>query len=375
MKLIKNTSLDNRNIFLQEIINQAFTLKASDIHIEPTHNSYCIRIRIDGDLKLVKNPSMINAKKLISQIKILSNLDIAETRLPQDGCFNFIINNSKLEIRTSTCSTIYGERLALRILYSNNFRYKLEKIGLLKHQYFFLKKLLQQSSGIILFTGPTGSGKTSTIYSVLKNINSIKKNILTIEDPVEVNIDNVSQTCINPKINLSFNSILKSFLRQDPDIIMLGEIRDEHTARTAFSAALSGHFIITSLHSDSAHSSIARLSDLNINKKTMLECIKLIVNQRLLKVLCNNCKIEKNTKLFINIDKHIIDKLNKTIFAPNSYGCKKCNSGFIGRKAVFELLIKSKTKGLYEFGPRIKDIVINNINNGITSIEELLKVS
>ena len=361
--------------FLDSIILTALEKNASDIHIQPSQGLYFIKIRVDGVLQTINAIEQNVANQLTSKIKVLSMLDIAEKRLSQDGSFSVKHNGATVELRISTCSTIYGERVAVRILYGNTTLFNLKSIGLFDKQYKEICNALSKTSGAILFTGPTGSGKTSTIYSALKEIDTAARNILTVEDPVEINLENISQTNINPKIGLDFATIMRSFLRQDPDIIMLGEIRDSKSANIAFNAALTGHLIISTLHTFSAKTTLTRLEELGVSLKILKSCINLIVNQRLIRILCDFCKqaVKNSEYSNKNLNPSLINNLNNKLYKAN--GCDKCNNGYKGRAAVFEIIKYNKLNNRFQlFGNTLATSIIRQVNLGVTSIEEYIRV-
>lgn len=273
----------------------------SDIHIEPQENFTNIRLRIDGVLEeYFQLPKFIH-EQLCCKLKILANLDIAQTRLPQDGKFIFHSKHSmKVHIRMSTCPTVRGEKVVLRLLKDNKTSLDLHGLGMQSEQLAVFTQAILDPHGLVLITGPTGSGKTSTLYSALTHINTSTKNIVTIEDPVEIQILGINQININNKAELSFSSLLRSILRQDPDVIMIGEIRDEETARIAIQAASTGHLVLATLHTNNCIETLHRLKQMNIDQNELIACLRLIVSQRLFR--------------------------------------KKCNDGYLGRFGIFELL-------------------------------------
>ncbi|WP_426710330.1 GspE/PulE family protein [Cetobacterium sp. SF1] len=314
-----------------EIINtfnkvffKGIDMRASDIHIEPHIEFYIIRFRIDGILenflKLEKNIGI----GLISRIKILTGLDIGEKRLPQDGRFKGKIEKIKLDFRVSTIGTLKGERCVIRIL-SKNTELSLENIGLSDENYEIIKRNLNKTSGIIIISGPTGSGKTTTIYSMLKYLNNEEKNILTIEDPVEYEVEGISQVQYKNEIGLSFSNVLRGFLRQDPDILFIGEIRDKETGEIAIRAALTGHLVLTTVHAKDAVGILERMKDLGLDMNLLINGILFLQSQRLLKRRCKFCE----------------------------NGCDKCNKGFKGRILMEEIL---------EFDEKIRNILKENLN-------------
>lgn len=323
--------------FFDSLMQQAIYQRASDIHIEPSANHYRIRLRLQGILNELCVINKDLATRLIMRIKIMSNLNIAEKRLPQDG-YLLIYSENKIECRVNICPTSHGEKLVIRINHAKYELMLLEKLGLLPFQIELLKKSLTQPQGLILVTGPTGSGKTMTLYSLLNYLNEHTRNIITIEDPIESDIEGLNQIQINKQIDLDFNNILRCILRQDPDVIMVGEIRDSETAHLVMQTALTGHLVFSTLHNHQAIDVIKRLSALGVDLNLYADAITLIIAQRLVRKLCDHCKIENKIKPLIK---------NFSIDIATSYqavGCCKCSSGYKGRIGLFELLPYSKLK-------------------------------
>jgi type IV pilus assembly protein PilB len=318
------------------IISRAVKEKASDIHVEPTEAGVDIRYRIDGILYRIDAPAKEMYAPIASRIKILSRLDIAEKRLPQDGGFAIKYDTRNIDFRVSTIPTIYGEKVVMRILDKEKMGFGLDSIGMTKADYESVSMAIKKPYGLILLTGPTGSGKTTTLYCILNAIKSPQKNIITIEDPVEYRIDGVNQVQEVPGIGLSFARGLRAFLRQDPDIIMVGEVRDMETAEMAIRSALVGRLVLSTLHTNDAIGAISRLMDLGVEPFLISATLIMIIAQRLVRRLCPECK-----EIVKNIDKDIIERYGLggvKIYGPK--GCPSCsNRGFSGRLAVFEVLI------------------------------------
>ncbi|MCX5715208.1 MAG: GspE/PulE family protein [Candidatus Omnitrophica bacterium] len=320
------------------LLIQAIKFNASDVHIEPqSKDKMSLRLRIDGVLKEISPPDSKIFNAFISRIKIMSNLDIAERRLPQDGRFSFTTEDSTLDVRVSVIPTIQGESIVLRLLRQNKKLLSLQELGMSKENFEKYRKFIQRPSGIILVTGPTGSGKSTTLYASLLSLQSVEKNIITIEDPVEYQLDFGRQIQVNHKINLVFATGLRSILRHDPDIIMVGEIRDLETATIAIQAALTGHLVLSSLHTNDAASAVTRLIDMGIEPFLIASCLNGVVGQRLIRVLCPKCKKPK------------VDTSNDPAFAAitsqgtatgyETGGCQDClNTGFSGRLGIFEVM-------------------------------------
>ena len=318
------------------IIQRAIKDKASDIHIEPTEAGIDIRYRVDGILYAVDTPSKDMYAPIASRVKILSRLDIAEKRLPQDGGFSIKIDNRSVDFRVSTIPTIYGEKIVIRILDKEKMGFDLGSIGLSKSDFLKVSTAIKKPYGLIFITGPTGSGKTTTLYCILNSVKSPQKNVITIEDPVEYKIEGVNQVQEMSGIGLTFGRGLRAFLRQDPDIIMVGEVRDIETAEMAVRSALVGRLILSTLHTNDSIGAISRLLDMGIEPFLVSSTLIMVIAQRLVRRLCPECK-----KRVTNIDRSTIEKYKLdgvTLYETN--GCLACkNRGFSGRLAVFEVLI------------------------------------
>ncbi|MGB9698210.1 MAG: GspE/PulE family protein [Thermodesulfobacteriota bacterium] len=326
------------------IMLQAIRDRASDIHLEPEEKMLRVRFRIDGLLYEFSTLAKQIHAPLTSAIKILAEMDIAETRMPQDGSFNVKIEERSFEIRVSTFPTIYGENVVLRILDQSTPLRKLEDLGFTPEMLASYKKLIASSHGMILVTGPTGSGKTSTLYASLNMINSLEKNIITIEDPVEYRLNLVRQTQVNPKAGMTFATGLRSILRQDPDVIMVGEIRDLETAEIAIQAALTGHLVFSTLHTNDAPEAITRLMDIGVEPYLISSAVIGVLAQRLVRTICPECKALKPFNPLLEPDlKEVYQKyFGEPITAMALYqgkGCKSCKqTGYWGRVGIFELL-------------------------------------
>lgn len=323
------------------VMMQAIGDRASDIHFEPDEKSLRVRFRIDGFLyESFILPKAVHPA-LTARIKILAEMDITETRLPQDGNFNIRMENRGFEIRVSTFPTIYGENVVLRILDQTSPLLTLEDLGFSEEMLVQFKQLLRKTTGMILVTGPTGSGKTTTLYGSLNLINSIDKNIITIEDPVEYRLSLIRQTQVNPKAGITFAAGLRSILRQDPDVIMVGEIRDLETAEIAIQAALTGHLVLSTLHTNDAPEAVTRLLDIGVEPYLISSSVIGVLAQRLVRSICPHCKI--STPPDEEILKEMRDHLPKLKVPPHfsrGKGCKQCKqSGYLGRKGIFELLV------------------------------------
>ncbi|MGA2466178.1 MAG: ATPase, T2SS/T4P/T4SS family [Thermodesulfobacteriota bacterium] len=331
------------------IMIQAIRDRASDIHLEPDETALRVRFRIDGFLyESLALPRQIQPS-LTSRIKILAEMDIAETRAPQDGNFNVKMEKRGFEIRVSTFPTIYGENVVLRILDQTSPLFKLEDLGFSKDMLDLCKQLMRRPNGIILVTGPTGSGKTTTLYAFLNLINSTEKNIITIEDPVEYRLALIRQTQVNPKAGITFATGLRSILRQDPDVIMIGEIRDRETSEIAHQSALTGHLVLSTLHTNDAPEAITRLMDIGVEPYLISSSLIGVLAQRLVRTICPDCKTS------YPVDPNVLSELGDEVLQSKEpltlyrgKGCKNCKqSGYRGRTGIFELLsVNEKIKQL-----------------------------
>ena len=370
------------------VIMQAVKDRASDIHIEPEENKLVVRFRIDGILHEVFSPPKHLEPALMSRIKVLSKMDIAEKRKPQDGRFNMKALDRDIDMRVSTFPTIYGENIVIRILDRGAVLLGLDKIGFSSDTQKEFEKLIKYPHGIILVTGPTGSGKTTTLYSALSTIDSEEKNVITIEDPVEYHLGRIRQSQINPKAGLNFATGLRSILRQDPDIIMVGEIRDKETAEISVQAALTGHLVFSTLHTNDAAGALSRLIDMGIEPFLISSSIIGILAQRLVRNICEKCKEEYTPS--DDILKTVGLSGKKGIF--KGKGCDVCkNTGYKGRIGIFELLIVNDQikklvvdkvssdiikKKAIEMGMKtLRDDGLDKVLKGITTTEEVIKAT
>ncbi|MDA8157120.1 MAG: type II secretion system ATPase GspE [Actinomycetota bacterium] len=325
---------------LNALLRQALKERASDIHIEPFEKDLEVRLRVDGVLRKILAPPKIIQDALISRVKIMANLDIAERRLPQDGRIRLLIGGRDVDVRVSLMPTIHGERVVLRILDRRSGVIGMGEIGMEQQFRNRFEEMLQRQNGIILVTGPTGSGKTTTLYAALNKVHTEQKNIVTIEDPVEYELKGIGQIQINPRVGLTFASGLRSILRQDPDIIMVGEIRDLETAQIATQASLTGHLVLSTLHTNDAPSAITRLLDIGVEPFLLASSLVGVLAQRLVRLNCPSCSVEH--KLSSEYLEHIgtgIDGLNFSVYKKGR-GCADCgNTGYTGRAGIFELLL------------------------------------
>jgi type IV pilus assembly protein PilB len=376
------------------LIVQGVKDRASDIHIEPNERGLLIRFRIDGmlhDNRIL--PNKIKAA-IISRVKILAKMDIAERRLPQDGRFQVKFGIREVDLRVSTIPTVFGEKVVLRILDKSKGLIELKNLGFLAEQLDQFKSIILKSYGIILLTGPTGSGKTTTLYAALNKVNSNEKNIITVEDPVEYKLNRVNQIQILPKIDLTFANALRSILRQDPDVIMVGEIRDSETAQIAVQAALTGHLVFSTLHTNDAASALTRLIDMGIEPFLISSSVIGVIAQRLVRVICEKCKEEYVPSEDILYGLKIKDRLNNDskIKLYRGKGCSFCkNTGYYGRISIYELIVldeeikslivtKASSNVINELALKngmktLKDSGMEKVLQGITTIEEVLRVA
>ncbi|MBU1726826.1 MAG: type II secretion system ATPase GspE [Candidatus Omnitrophica bacterium] len=370
------------------IVLQAVKDRASDIHIEPEENKLRVRYRIDGVLHEKNTFPKKLQNVVISRIKVLSKMDIAESRKPQDGRIRLRMDNKDLDIRVSAFPTIHGENLVLRLLDKSTVLYGLMELGFSKEEIEVFNKLIHRPNGIMLVTGPTGSGKTTTLYAALSTVNSTEKNIITLEDPVEYEIPLIRQTAINPKAGVTFATGLRSILRQDPDIIMVGEIRDKETAEISIQAALTGHLVFSTLHTNDAPSALTRLIDMGIEPFLISSSVIGILAQRLVRTICDKCK-EKYIPSG-PILKELEIKEGEEFF--RGKGCKHCHdSGFVGRIGIYELIVMNEDirkmvdakksadeikRRAVEFGMKtLRQDGLEKAGRGVTTIEEVLRVT
>ena len=322
------------------VLLQAIKDKASDIHFEPFEDEFKMRYRIDGILYEMMPPPKHIAPAISSRIKVMANLDIAERRMPQDGRIELNVNNQPIDLRVSVLPTMFGESVVMRVLDRSNVALDLDKIGLREDDLQTLRLLIRKPNGVVVVTGPTGSGKTTTLYSALRELNDISSKLITAEDPVEYDIDGIIQCQIKPDIELTFGRILRSMLRQDPDIVLVGEIRDHETAKIAIEASLTGHLVFSTLHTNDAPSSIARLLDLGLEPFLVTAALEGVVAQRLVRKICANCKTEytPSEEQLMELELRSEDVAGKKFYYGK--GCDNCNStGYRGRMGIYEIML------------------------------------
>jgi type IV pilus assembly protein PilB len=375
---------------LNMVLLSAIKDRASDIHLEPFEKEFKIRYRVDGVLYEMMPPPIQLARAVISRVKVMSSLDIAETRLPQDGRIELNISGRPVDLRVSTLPTMHGESVVMRVLDRGQVSLDLEQIGLRQQDLDLLRRLILKPNGIILVTGPTGSGKTTTLYSCLNEANNPMTKIITTEDPVEYNIDGIVQIPINDDINVTYALCLRAILRQDPDKILVGEIRDLETAQIAVEASLTGHIVFSTLHTNDAPSSMIRLIDLGVEAFLLTATVEAVVAQRLVRRVCLECKVEyePTVEMLMELELTPSDVQGRTFFYGK--GCKECNnSGYKGRIALFEIMqMTDRLRDLIMSGAStheiqamareegmntLRDSGLIHIYDGITTIEEVVK--
>ena len=379
--------------FVNKVLLDAIRRGASDVHFEPYEKIFRVRTRLDGVLSEVATPPVALANKVCARLKVMSRMDIAERRVPQDGRIKMRLSkNRAIDFRVNTCPTLFGEKVVLRILDPSSAKLGIDALGYEEHQKQLYQKHLDKPYGMILVTGPTGSGKTVSLYTGLNILNTEDRNISTAEDPAEINLPGINQVNVNPKVGLTFASSLKAFLRQDPDVIMVGEIRDLETAEIAIKAAQTGHLVLSTLHTNDAPRTLTRLIDMGVKPYAIATSVSLIIAQRLARKLCDNCKEVRDIprealeKEGFNSD-DLDDSL--TIFGP--VGCKSCNDGYKGRLGIFQVMEVSEIMGriIMEGGNALqiaeqatsegvidlRRAGLNKVKDGITSLEEVNRVT
>lgn len=372
---------------VDSIIREAIPFKASDIHIEPFEHTVKVRYRIDGDLQLRVEIPVESYSAICARLKIMSGINIAERRIPQDGRIGMNINGTEYDFRVSTLPTVYGEKFVIRILDKTSFNFTRTELGFSAEENTVVDKILAHAYGIVLLTGPTGCGKSTTLYSFLKEVNRPSVNVITVEDPVEYTMHGVNQVQVNAKANLTFAGALRSILRQDPDVIMIGEIRDEDTAEIAVRAAITGHLVFSTLHTNDAPGAVIRLEDMNVTDYLVADALVGVIAQRLVKRLCPACKKRSKTN---EAEMKILDlEESVSIFRPQ--GCQFCgHTGYKGRVAVHEIMYMSeklkravtqkktiddlrliaKEEGMVDLWDNCKKLVLK----GITDVAELMRL-
>ncbi len=352
---------------INSLFEQASRSKASDIHIEPYSEEIRVRFRTDGDLREIMTISRSNLSAMVTRIKIIGKMNIAEKRVPQDGRVEVKINDREIDMRISTLPTVYGEKIVIRLLDKTSFNFTKEGLGLSEYNLNLFNNILKSPYGMLLVTGPTGSGKTTTLYTVLRELNQIEKNIITVEDPVEYRLEGINQVQVNPKSGLTFASGLRSILRQDPDIVMVGEIRDGETAQISVRAAITGHLVLSTLHTNDSPSTIARLIDMGLEPYIVSSAVVGIVSQRLVKTLCPKCK--QPYEASYSEVKMLEKEEDGPLILYKPVGCNACNKGYAGRIAVYEIMaINEEIRRLIDSGATTDKIRDEALKQGMTTL-------
>ena len=375
------------------LISRALDMRASDIHFEPFEREFHVRCRVDGVLFDLDQPQKTMQSAIVSRLKLMANLNIAERRLPQDGKIKIRFGSREVDIRVSTVPTIYGESVVLRLLAQESVEYDLANLGMDNKALAYVEGLIERPYGMVLVTGPTGSGKTTTLYGVLKRLNTVTRKIITVEDPVEYQVNGINQVQVKPQIGLTFGNTLRSLVRQDPDVLLIGEIRDKETADIAIESALTGHLVLSTLHTNDAPGAITRLRDIGIESFLMADSILTVMAQRLIRVLCPHCKEEYKAREedLVKIG-DILPDLPTSVTLCRNKGCERCGyTGYKGRQGIFEILpvnevIKSaivagKDAGAiariaseFDYRPLAHN-GFRKVIDGITSLSEVLRVT
>jgi len=388
------TEYDYANQPVVEIVNNmlidAARKRASDIHFDPTPTSLHVRIRVDGELVLYAEVPEAVKKNLVTRIKIISGMNITESRIPQDGAIKMQVDGKDLDLRVSTLPIVYGEKVVIRLLDYSSSLSNIENIGFSDKNLEKIRKAMSKPNGIILVTGATGTGKSTTVYAVLQQLNTMERNIITVEDPVEMKIAGINQVQVMSEIGLTFANALRSILRQDPDVIMIGEIRDNETARIAVRASITGHLVLSTIHTNNSLTTIERLVDMDVERYLLGSALEAIVSQRLCKKLCPKCRSARPTTPYEKrVFKEALGMDIENIYKP--VGCDSCYKGYSGRIALHEVLLlnqdirdaivnntpKEKIRELiYKSGntTSLLDDGLIKVINGLTSFEEVLRV-
>ncbi|MEJ6080078.1 type II secretion system ATPase GspE [Vibrio sp. 1-Bac 57] len=374
---------------INAMLGEAIKEEASDIHIETFEQTLIIRFRIDGVLREILKPHRKLAALLVSRIKVMAKLDIAEKRIPQDGRISLRIGGRAVDVRVSTMPASHGERVVLRLLDKNAVKLELSTLGMTKENHVLLQNLIHKPHGIVLVTGPTGSGKSTTLYASLLEINSRDRNILTVEDPIEYAIDGIGQTQVNTKVDMTFARGLRAILRQDPDVVMIGEIRDLETAEIAVQASLTGHLVLSTLHTNTAVGAVTRLRDMGVEPFLLSSSILGVLAQRLVRRLCPQCKAPHSASPSEKEILGITELEEATIYRPD--GCRQCNhTGYRGRTGIHELLVVNEVvrelihtgageqaveREIRKTSASIRDDGLKKVLQGQTTLEEILRVT
>ncbi len=379
--------------FVNKVLLDAIKRGASDVHFEPYEKLFRVRTRLDGVLSEVATPPVILANKVCARLKVMSRMDIAERRVPQDGRIKMRLSkNRAIDFRVNTCPTLFGEKIVLRILDPSSAKLGIEMLGYEDAQRVMYEKHLAKPYGMILVTGPTGSGKTVSLYTGLNVLNTEDRNISTAEDPAEINLPGINQVNVNPKVGLTFASALKAFLRQDPDVIMVGEIRDLETAEIAIKAAQTGHLVLSTLHTNDAPKTLTRLVDMGVKPYAIATSVSLIIAQRLARRLCDNCKESREIpREALEKEGFSAEELDAGVTIFGAKGCKACNGGYKGRLGIFQVMEVSEAMGriIMEGGNAmqiadqasqegvidLRQAGLNKVKDGVTSLDEVNRVT
>ncbi|MCW9023702.1 MAG: type IV-A pilus assembly ATPase PilB [Gammaproteobacteria bacterium] len=379
--------------FVNKVLLDAINKGASDIHFEPYEKSYRVRFRQDGILKEVAAPPINMAPKLSARLKVMSRLDISERRVPQDGRIKLNLSkNRAIDFRVNTCPTLFGEKIVLRILDPNSAKLGVDALGFEQEQKEIFLEALHKPYGMLLVTGPTGSGKTVTLYTGVNILNTADTNISTAEDPVEINLPGINQVNVNPKVGLDFTSALRAFLRQDPDIILVGEIRDKETGEIAIKAAQTGHMVLSTLHTNDAPQTLTRMVNMGIPPYNIASAVNLIIAQRLARRLCTHCKEERDIPKEALLEEGFTEEdVNKGIKIFGPKGCDQCSDGYKGRVGIYQVMPLSEEMGRMimegsnaieladqaqkEGIPDLRQSGLKKVKDGLTSLEEVNRVT
>ena len=374
---------------INSLMAEAVKAKASDVHLEPFENALSVRLRVDGVLTEIASLSARMAPYIVSRIKVMSRLDIAEKRMPQDGRLSLTLGDRVFDVRVSTLPSRHGERVVLRLLDTSQAQLSLEDLGMQASVHGGILSALEEPNGIILVTGPTGSGKTTTLYAGLSLLNDQSRNIMTVEDPVEYALEGISQTQVHSKVGMTFANGLRAILRQDPDVVMVGEIRDTETAEMAIQASLTGHLVLSTVHTNSAIAAVTRLRDMGVEAFLLSSTVKAILAQRLVRRLCGACKIEVEDDGSIREQLQLEHNHDASFYKPGS--CASCsNTGYMGRVGIYELVKVDETlrrmiqdgaseqemeAHAFQYGDTLASSGARLVANGETTIEEIMRVS
>ena len=379
--------------FVNKVLLDAINKKASDIHLEPYEKKFRVRFRIDGVLHEVASPPTSLAPRITARIKVMSRMDISERRIPQDGRIKMQLSkNRAIDFRVNTCPTLFGEKIVLRILDPTSATLGIDQLGYEEEQKQLYLQALQQPHGMILVTGPTGSGKTVSLYTGLNILNTPERNISTAEDPAEINMPGVNQVNVNPKVGLTFAEALRAFLRQDPDVIMVGEIRDLETAEIAIKAAQTGHLVLSTLHTNDAPQTLTRLANMGVPPYNIASSVSLIIAQRLARRLCNNCKtVDDVPKEALLAEGFTEEEVESGLTIYKAVGCDQCTNGYKGRVGIYQVMPISEEMGRIimaggnamqladqarkEGIPDLRQSGLKKVKDGITSLEEVNRVT